>query len=69
MVALAWVLAQTPWLVPIPGTTKPARLAESLGASDVAMTAEDLREIDAASSGIEVRGARYSEAAQRMIDR
>jgi aryl-alcohol dehydrogenase-like predicted oxidoreductase len=68
-IALAWVLAQKPWIVPIPGTTKPARLEENLGAADVELTAEDLREIDGAASRIEVRGARYSEAAQRMIDR
>jgi len=68
-VALAWVLAQKPWMVPIPGTTKPARLEENLGAADVELTADDLREIDAAASRIEVVGARYSEAAQRMIDR
>lgn len=68
-VALAWVLAQKPWMVPIPGTTKPARLEENLGAADVELTADDLIEIDAAASRIEVVGARYSEAAQRMIDR
>jgi aryl-alcohol dehydrogenase-like predicted oxidoreductase len=68
-VALAWVLAQRPWIAPIPGTTKRARLEENLGAADVELTAGDLREIDAAASRIEVRGARYSEAAQRMIDR
>jgi aryl-alcohol dehydrogenase-like predicted oxidoreductase len=68
-VALAWVLAQKPWIVPIPGTTKPARLEENLGAADVELTAGDLREIDAAASRIEVHGARYSEAAQRTIDR
>jgi aryl-alcohol dehydrogenase-like predicted oxidoreductase len=68
-VALAWVLAQKPWIVPIPGTTKLARLDENLGAATVELTADDLREIDAAASRIEVRGARYSEAAQRMIDR
>jgi aryl-alcohol dehydrogenase-like predicted oxidoreductase len=68
-VALAWLLAQKPWIVPIPGTTKRARLEENLGAADVELTAEDLREIDAAASRIEVRGARYSEAAQRTIDR
>ncbi len=68
-VALAWVLAQKPWIVPIPGTTKLARLEENLGAADVELTSDDLREIDAAASRIEVQGARYSEAAQRMIDR
>jgi aryl-alcohol dehydrogenase-like predicted oxidoreductase len=68
-VALAWVLAQKPWIVPIPGTTKVARLEENLGAADVELTADDLREIDTAASRIEVQGARYSEASQRMIDR
>ncbi len=67
--ALAWVLAQKPWLVPIPGTTKLARLEENLGAADLELTAKDLRGIDAAASRIEVQGARYPEAAQRMIDR
>jgi aryl-alcohol dehydrogenase-like predicted oxidoreductase len=68
-VALAWVLAQKPWIVPIPGTTKLTRLAENLGAVDVELTPDDLREIAAAASRIEVQGARYSEAAQRMVDR
>jgi aryl-alcohol dehydrogenase-like predicted oxidoreductase len=68
-VALAWVLAQKPWIVPIPGTTKLARLEENLGAADIELTADDLREIDAAASRIEVQGARYPEASQRMIDR
>jgi aryl-alcohol dehydrogenase-like predicted oxidoreductase len=68
-VALAWVLAQKAWMVPIPGTTKRTRLEENLGAADVELTADDLLEIDAAASHIEVVGARYSEAAQRMIDR
>jgi aryl-alcohol dehydrogenase-like predicted oxidoreductase len=68
-VALAWVLAQKPWIVPIPGTTKLARLEENLGAAEIKLMAADLREIDAAASRIEVRGARYSEASQRMIDR
>jgi aryl-alcohol dehydrogenase-like predicted oxidoreductase len=68
-IALAWVLAQKPWISPIPGTTKLHRLEENLGAADVELTPEDLREIDSAVSKIEVRGARYSEGAQRMIDR
>ena len=68
-VALAWVLAQKPWIVPIPGTTKLTRLEENLGGADVELAADELREIDAAASQIEVRGARYSEAAQRMVDR
>ncbi len=68
-VALAWVLAQKPWMVPIPGTTKRTRLEENIGAAEVELTADDLAEIDAAASRIEVVGARYSEAARRMIDR
>ena len=68
-VALAWVLAQRPWIVPIPGTTKRHRLEENLGAAAVALTPDDLREIDGAVSQITVQGERYPEAAQRMIDR
>jgi aryl-alcohol dehydrogenase-like predicted oxidoreductase len=68
-VALAWVLAQKPWIVPIPGTTKLHRLDENLRAADVELTADDLREIDAAASRITVQGERYSEGSQRMIDR
>jgi aryl-alcohol dehydrogenase-like predicted oxidoreductase len=68
-VALAWLLAQKPWIVPIPGTTKLHRLEENIGAGDVKLTPDDLREIDSAASEIEVQGARYSETAQRMINR
>ena len=68
-IALAWVLAQRPWIVPIPGTTKLHRLEENLGAVSVALTAEDLGEIDRALSLIPVQGARYSEGSQRMVDR
>jgi aryl-alcohol dehydrogenase-like predicted oxidoreductase len=68
-IALAWVLARKPWIVPIPGTTKPSRLEENLGAENVDLTADDLREIDEATSRIEIQGARYSEAAQKMVDR
>ena len=68
-VALAWILAQQPWIVPIPGTTKLHRLEENLGALDVELTAEDLREIDASLSSIEISGLRYSEPLERMIDR
>jgi aryl-alcohol dehydrogenase-like predicted oxidoreductase len=66
-VALAWVLAQKPWIVPIPGTTKLHRLEENLAAADVELTQDDLRGIDEAQ--IDAQGARYSEANQRMIDR
>lgn len=68
-IALAWVLAQRPWLVPIPGTTRMERLGENLGATEVVLSKEDLLEISDAVAGIQVEGARYSEAAQRMIDR
>jgi aryl-alcohol dehydrogenase-like predicted oxidoreductase len=68
-IALAWVLAQRPWIVPIPGTTKLHRLEENLGAAAVELTPDDLREIDSAAARIMVQGARYSEGAQRMIDR
>ncbi len=68
-IALAWVLAQKPWIVPIPGTTKLHRLEENLGAADVELTTDDLRQIDAVVSAIPVQGARYGEGAQRMIDR
>jgi aryl-alcohol dehydrogenase-like predicted oxidoreductase len=68
-IALAWVLAQRPWIVPIPGTTKLHRLEENLGALGVELTRDDLREIDAAGSVITVHGHRYSEGSQRMIDR
>ncbi len=65
-IALAWVLAQKPWMVPIPGTTKLSRLDENDGAAEVQLTAEDLREINDASSKIKVEGARYPEALEKM---
>ena len=68
-IALAWVLAQREWIVPIPGTTKLHRLEENLGAANVELTPEDLREIEGAVAAIPVQGARYSEGAQRLIDR
>jgi aryl-alcohol dehydrogenase-like predicted oxidoreductase len=68
-VALAWLLAQKPWIVPIPGTTKLHRLEENLGAVNVELTADDLREIEDAASAIPVHGARYAESSQRFIDR
>jgi pyridoxine 4-dehydrogenase len=68
-IALAWLLAQKPWIVPIPGTTKLHRLKENVAAVDVKLTDDDLREIETAASRITVQGARYSEAAQRMINR
>jgi len=66
-IALAWLLAQQPWIVPIPGTTKLHRLDENIAATEIELTADDLREIESAQ--IEAQGARYSEANQRMIDR
>ena len=68
-IALAWVLAQKPWMVPIPGTTKLHRLEENIAAADVELTSADLEEIDAAASEITAHGDRYSEQNQRMIDR
>jgi aryl-alcohol dehydrogenase-like predicted oxidoreductase len=64
--ALAWLLAQKPWIVPIPGTTKRSRLEENLGCVDVDLTAEELREIEGAASRIQVQGARYPEQIERM---
>jgi aryl-alcohol dehydrogenase-like predicted oxidoreductase len=68
-VALAWLIAQKPWIVPIPGTTKLQRLAENLGAAQLHLTAEDLREIDSAASQIELHGARYPDHLQKMVGR
>jgi aryl-alcohol dehydrogenase-like predicted oxidoreductase len=68
-IALAWVLAQKPWIAPIPGTTKLHRLEENIGAVNVELTADDLREIDRLTAQIDVQGARYSESAQKMINR
>ena len=68
-VALAWLLAQRPWIAPIPGTTKRERLEENLGALTTQLTADELREIDRAASQIEVQGARYPEHMQRMVGR
>ncbi|MCL4280303.1 MAG: aldo/keto reductase, partial [Ignavibacteriaceae bacterium] len=68
-IALAWLLAQKNWIVPIPGTTKLHRLEENIGAVDVEITKEDIKEIEAASSKIKIQGERYSENSQRMIDR
>jgi len=68
-IALAWLLAQRPWIVPIPGTTKLHRLEENLGAASVELTPDDLREIDSASSKIKVAGARYPERLEQMTGR
>jgi len=68
-IALAWLLAQKPWIVPIPGTTKRHRLDENLDAADIQLTAADLAEIDRAASQIAVHGARYPEALLKMVGR
>ena len=68
-IALAWVMAQKPWIVPIHGTTKLSRLEENLGATGVELTADELHEIDTAAARIEVHGARYSDGSQRLVDR
>ena len=65
-VALAWLLAQKPWIVPIPGTTKLHRLQENIGAASVQLSPEDLRELESAASKIAVQGARYPEKLERM---
>jgi len=67
-IALAWLLAQKPWIVPIPGTTKLHRLEENIGAAAVELTADDLREIDAAASQITVEGARYPDDMERRTN-
>jgi aryl-alcohol dehydrogenase-like predicted oxidoreductase len=68
-IALAWLLARKPWIVPIPGTTKLARLEENIGAVSVELTSDDLREIESAVSKITVQGARYPENLQKMVGR
>ena len=68
-IALAWILAQKPWMVPIPGTTKLHRLEENIGAASIELTPDDLRQIDIASSKIPVQGARYPENLQKLVNR
>jgi aryl-alcohol dehydrogenase-like predicted oxidoreductase len=68
-IALAWLVAQKSWIVPIPGTTKLERLKENIGAVDVDFTRDDLREIDEAASQIKVEGARYPEKLEAMTGR
>lgn len=68
-IALAWLLAQKPWVVLIPGTTKLARLEENIGAAAVELTPDDLREIDSAALNINVQGARYPERLAQMTGR
>lgn len=68
-IALAWLLAQKPWIVPIPGTTKLARLEENLGAAEIALTAEDLRDIETSAAKLTVHGDRYPEHLERLTGR
>jgi aryl-alcohol dehydrogenase-like predicted oxidoreductase len=68
-IALAWVLAQRPWMVPIPGTTRLHRLTENLGAATVELTADDLRQLDDATSNVDIHGARYPEHLQKLVGR
>ena len=68
-VALAWLLAQKPWIVPIPGTTKLHRLEENIGAAAVALTPDEIRELETAAAEIAVQGARYPEALQKLVGR
>ena len=68
-IALAWLLAQKPWIVPIPGTTKRHRLEENIGAAELELTPDDLAEIDRAASEIRVEGARYPENLERLTGR
>jgi aryl-alcohol dehydrogenase-like predicted oxidoreductase len=68
-IALAWILAQKQWIVPIPGTTKLPRLIENIGATEVELTTDDLLEIKTAADKIKVQGDRYSEGSQKMINR
>jgi len=68
-IALAWLLAQKAWIVPIPGTTKLSRLEENIGAVEIELTSDDLRNIENAASKITIQGARYPESAEQMTGR
>ncbi len=68
-IALAWLLAQKPWIVPIPGTTKLHRLKENIGAADIELTAADLHQIDTALSQIRIQGERYPAQLQQLVGR
>src|SRR5476651_1229700 len=68
-IALAWLLAQKPWIVPIPGTTKLSRLEENIGAAAIELTPADLRDIDAAAAKIPIEGDRYPEHLDKMTNR
>ncbi|HTX88676.1 MAG TPA: aldo/keto reductase, partial [Bacteroidales bacterium] len=67
--ALAWLLARKPWIVPIPGTRRPERLEENLGALDLILTPADLMELDHVSASVPVKGARYPDSSDKLIDR
>jgi aryl-alcohol dehydrogenase-like predicted oxidoreductase len=67
-IALAWILAQKPWIAPIPGTTKIHRLKENVGAASVLLSFSDLQEIEMAVSEMTIQGNRYPESSQKMID-
>ena len=68
-IALAWLLAQKPWIVPIPGTTKLNRLEENIGAARIELTSDDLSDIEAAVSKVAVQGARYPQHLQQLVGR
>jgi aryl-alcohol dehydrogenase-like predicted oxidoreductase len=68
-VALAWLLARRPWIVPIPGTTRLHRLEENIAAASVELAGDDIRAIDEAAAGIQIQGGRYPEQLQRMVNR
>jgi aryl-alcohol dehydrogenase-like predicted oxidoreductase len=68
-IALAWILAQKPWIVPIPGTTKLHRLKENVGASNIELTTKDLQDIEGAASSVTIEGHRYTEASEALVDR
>jgi aryl-alcohol dehydrogenase-like predicted oxidoreductase len=68
-IALAWLLAKKPWIVPIPGTTKLARLNENVGAAEIALTPDDVRALEDASANINLEGARYPEFHQKLVGR
>lgn len=68
-IALAWVLAQKNWIVPIPGTTKLHRLKENIGATEIELTSDDLRELDSLTAKVKVQGARYGEGSQKLVNR
>lgn len=68
-IALAWLLAKKPWIVPIPGTTKLSRLEENLGSANIKLTADDVRALEEASSAIKIEGERYPAIHAKLVDR